>query len=463
MARGTNRPRMTFVCQTCGHVSPKWLGKCPDCGGWNGFQEEAAEDRRRASGRGTAAGAEPVRLLDVNALSMPRLRTGLGELDTVLGGGLVPGSLVLVGGDPGIGKSTLLMQAAYRLAAGGVRVLYVSGEESEVQIKLRADRLGPAPGDLYLLCATDLEAMLERVRRLAPAVLVVDSVQTLALSELAGMPGSPGQVRECGAALQALAKAGGPAVLLVGHVTKEGVLAGPRLLEHLVDTVVYFEGDRQHGFRILRAVKNRFGSTNEVGIFEMRADGLVEVDAPSRMFLAERHAEQPGSAVTVSLEGTRPLLLEVQALVAPSYFGVPQRRVSGLDYNRCCLLLAVLEKRAGIVLGSLDVFLSVAGGLMVDEPAADLAAALAVASSQRETPLTPGTACFGEVGLGGEVRAVTQAERRLQEAAALGFQRVLLPPRNRESLARFPGIELVGVDTLSEALAAGLSAPVRRS
>jgi DNA repair protein RadA/Sms len=461
MARRTEQVKTSFVCQSCGYSSPKWLGRCPDCGTWNSFLEEAVPVKRGAPSR-SAGSAAPVRLLDVDARAAPRLRTGLGELDTVLGGGLVPGSLVLVGGDPGIGKSTLVMQAAFRLAAGGVRVLYVSGEESGAQIKLRADRLGPAPAELYLLCATDLEEVLERSRQLAPAVLVVDSIQTLSRQELSGVPGSAGQVRECGAELQALAKANGPAVFLVGHVTKEGVLAGPRLLEHLVDTVVYFEGDRQHGFRILRAVKNRFGSTNEVGIFEMRADGLAEVGAPSRMFLAERHADQPGSAVTVSLEGTRPLLLEVQALVAPSYFGVPQRRVSGLDYNRSCLLLAVLEKRAGIALGSLDVFLSVAGGLMVDEPAADLAVVLAVASSQRDAALTPGTACFGEVGLGGEVRAVTQAERRLQEAAALGFQRVLLPPRNLESVARFPGLELVGVDSVPEALAAGLKVPVRR-
>jgi DNA repair protein RadA/Sms len=446
-----DKSRTAFVCQECGCQSPKWLGRCPDCGAWNKFLEEPAGPAKPGK-RAAAPQTAPVKLAEVDLSAVPRLRTGINEFDNVLGGGFVPGSMVLVGGDPGIGKSTLLMQAAYRLAAAGARILYVSGEESASQIKLRANRLGSAPAELDLLCSTDLEEVLANARRIQPAVMIVDSIQTLSHPEVSSVPGAVGQVRECGAALMDLAKHGGPAVVLVGHVTKEGVLAGPRVLEHLVDTVIYFEGDRQHGFRILRAAKNRFGSTNEVGIFEMRADGLAEVGEPSRLFLQERHPENSGCAVAVSLEGTRPLLLEIQALVAPSYFGLPQRRVSGLDYNRCCLMLAVLEKRGGIALGSQDVFLSVAGGLAVDEPAVDLAVIVAVASGQRDQPLDPQTAFFGEVGLGGEIRAVSQAERRVQEAQKLGFKRCLLPQRNQESLAKLFGLELVGVETVQQAL-----------
>lgn len=452
MARKIDKNRMIYICQECGYASPKWLGRCPECGAWNKMLEDTAPQPRPGRRAARTSGAMPVRLADVDAAAVRRLCSRIGEFDNVLGGGLVPGSLVLVGGDPGIGKSTLLMQAAFKLAADGVRVLYLSGEESAAQIKLRADRLGAVPADLLLLCETDIETVLEQARRTTPAVMIVDSIQTLSHPDVSSVPGAVGQVRECGAALMALAKNSGPAVVLVGHVTKEGVLAGPRVLEHMVDTVIYFEGDRQHGFRILRAAKNRFGSTNEVGIFEMRADGLAEVGDPSRLFLRERHAENPGSAVAVSLEGNRPLLIEIQALVAPSYFGMPQRRASGLDYNRCCLMLAVLEKRGGMALGAQDVFLSVAGGLSVDEPAVDLAVVLATASSLRDLPLDGDTAFFGEVGLGGEIRAVTQPERRVQEAALLGFKRCVVPQSNRESLMKNTEMEIIGVDTLQKAL-----------
>jgi len=445
----TTSAKAIFVCQECGHVSPKWLGRCPAC-----LVEEIRTAKPPA--RKAEAAVPPRRLAEVRSDAAQRLSTHLAELDTVLGGGLVPGSLVLVGGDPGIGKSTLLLQAAFQVAARGTRVLYVSGEESPAQIKLRADRLGSAPQELFLLCETGLDAILAAARELSPAVLLVDSIQTLAHPEIASAPGSVAQVRECGAALLAVAKDQGPAVVLVGHVTKEGVLAGPRILEHMVDTVIYFEGDRHHDFRILRAVKNRFGSTNEVGLFEMGSRGLTEVRDPSRLFLQERRAGSSGSAVTVSLEGSRPLVVEIQALVAPSYFGMPQRRVSGLDYNRSCLLLAVLEKRGGLALGTQDVFLSVVGGLNVLEPAVDLGLILAVASSLRDQPLDSDLVVLGEVGLGGEIRTVSQPERRLQEAEHMGFKRCLLPRANRPRHAP-AAMEWIEVDGIQDALAQALT------
>lgn len=450
------KDKILFACQSCGQQSPKWLGRCPACGAWNSFAEERQAARTPAGGRTPAAPSRPpLRLREVGRQDAARRRTGLEEFDRVLGGGLVPGSLVLIGGDPGIGKSTLLLQAAFSLAQSGTPVLYVSGEESAGQISLRAERLGPAPDALWLLCETRLDEILGAIAAQRPAVAVIDSIQTLTHPDQAAVPGSVSQIRECGQALLACAKAeGGPAVLLVGHVTKEGLLAGPRVLEHLVDTVLYFEGDRQQGYRVLRTAKNRFGSTNEVGLFEMAANGLQTVPDPSRWLLKERHAGAAGSAVAVSLEGTRPLLVEIQALTATAYFGVPQRRVSGLDYNRCCLLLAVLDRRAGISVGGQDVFLSVAGGLTVMEPAMDLAVALAVASSLRDQALPSSLAVMGEVSLGGDVRAVTQVERRCQEAQQLGFQRCLLPRQNLADLKAPLALEAVGVATLSEALAA---------
>jgi DNA repair protein RadA/Sms len=400
----------------------------------------------------TSSAESPVLLAAVDASHARRYIVGISEFDRVLGSGVVPGSLILVGGDPGIGKSTLLLQAAFRLALSQ-RVLYISGEESATQVKLRADRLGPTPANLYLLCETRVDAILQAVHQLKPAIAIVDSIQTLVHPEIASVPGSVSQVRECGGAMMNLAKsANGPAIFLVGHVTKEGLLAGPRVLEHMVDTVLYFEGDRQHGFRILRTVKNRFGSTNEVGIFEMQAEGLVEVGNPSRLFLSERQPGGSGSAVAVSLEGTRPLLIEIQALVSTSYFGMPQRRVSGLDYNRTCLILAVLERRAGLQLGSQDVFASVAGGLAVDEPAVDLALAAAIVSSLKDQPVDAQTAIIGEVGLGGEIRAVSQSERRVWEAAQLGFTRCLLPARSLEEIKKKPDMQFIGIHTLQEAL-----------
>ncbi|MDR7567517.1 MAG: DNA repair protein RadA [Armatimonadota bacterium] len=437
-----------YVCQACGFASGKWLGRCPACEGWGTLVEELEMPRRRPEARV----AEPVALPDVRPLPEVRLVTGIGELDRVLGGGIVPGSLVLVGGDPGIGKSTLALMMAQRLAVRGRTVLYVSGEESVQQTKMRADRIGANSRGILLLAETELETVLEAARRLRPALLVVDSIQTLYRPELGSAPGSVGQVRECAAALLQLAKAEGIAVLLVGHVTKEGTLAGPRVLEHTVDTVLYFEGERHQAYRILRAQKNRFGSTNEIGVFEMRPEGLREVPNPSAIFLGDRPPDVTGTAVVCVLEGTRPLLVEVQALVSPTVFGTPRRATSGLDCNRLLLLLAVLEKRAGFQLGGCDVYVNAAGGVRVEEPAVDLGVVLAVASSYRDRPLDPHTVFCGEVGLGGEVRGIPQIGRRLLEAAKLGFRRMVVP-RVSSVAPLDPDIEVVAVETVKEALA----------
>ena len=455
MSIRTGNSKVQFVCQECGCISLKWLGRCPDCGTWNQMTEEVKSlEIGRKSSPGRLPVEAPVPLAEVSVQPARRYSTGLGELDRVMGGGIVPGSLILVGGDPGIGKSTLLLQTAFCLAQGGVRVLYVSGEESGSQIKLRADRLGGSPPELFILCESRIEEIMDASRKLQPLVIIIDSIQTMMHPGVSSVPGSVSQVRESGGALLSLAKStAGPSIFLVGHVTKEGLLAGPRVLEHIVDTVLYFEGDGQHGFRILRAVKNRFGSTNEVGLFEMGSEGLTEVYDPSCLFMQERQKEGGGSAIAVSLEGSRPLLVEVQALVSRSYFGVPQRRVSGLDYNRTCLMLAVLERRAGLILGTQDVFLSVAGGLAVSEPAVDLAAAVAVASSLKDVTIDHETVVFGELGLGGEIRAVTQPERRIREAARMGFKRAVLPQRNFNQLKPRPKeLELKGVNTIQEAL-----------
>lgn len=441
------RTRTRYVCQTCGHESAKWMGRCPSCGEWNTLVEEPESPPGRAVRRPPA---EPISVADVATPPERRLATGIGELDRVLGGGVVVGSAVLVGGDPGIGKSTLLLQLADRLARTEGRVLYVSAEESVRQTKLRAERLGAAAPGLLVLAENDVDIIVETATRVRPALLVVDSIQTVYRRDVASAPGSVAQVRECAGALVRLAKDEAIAVFIVGHVTKEGVLAGPRVMEHLVDTVLAFEGDRHHAYRILRGSKNRFGSTNEIGVFEMGAAGLVEVPNPSAAFLAERPAAAPGSAVVCAVEGTRPLLVEVQALVSPTHFGMPRRTAAGVDYNRLLLLLAVLERRAGLQFASQDAYVSVAGGITVEEPAADLGIAVALASSLRNRPIAPDTVIIGEIGLAGEVRAVPQLGKRLAEAARLGFARALVPRSDGDGTPG--GMERIVVAQLGDAL-----------
>ncbi|PYM56199.1 MAG: DNA repair protein RadA [Candidatus Rokuibacteriota bacterium] len=451
------KPTSVFRCQACGFQTGKWYGRCPDCSAFNTMAEERTAPTREAGfGRRRVAGAAPApvaprRLADVTVGDAERITTGIAELDRVLGGGVVAGSLVLIGGDPGIGKSTLILQASRALAEAAGPVLYVSGEESAAQVKLRADRLGLGAPELFLLAETALEVIEGQVATLRPRVLVVDSIQTVYLGDLESAPGSVSQVRECGGRLMLLAKQGGLAVFLLGHVTKDGALAGPRVLEHLVDTVLYFEGERHATYRVLRAVKNRFGSTNEIGVFEMTDRGLSEVRNPSAVFLAERPVGAPGSVIVAALEGTRPLLLELQALVTPAHFGTPRRTVLGADYNRVCLLLAILEKRAGLPLQNQDVFVNVAGGARCQEPAADLGLAVAAASSYLERPLAPDVVVLGEVGLTGEVRAVGGLEPRLREAAALGFQAAVVPRSSLVPGTRHP-LTVTGVGTLDEAI-----------
>jgi DNA repair protein RadA/Sms len=451
------KPTSVFRCQACGFQTGKWYGRCPDCSAFNTMAEERTAPAREAGfGRRRVAGAAPApvaprRLADVTVGDAERITTGIAELDRVLGGGVVAGSLVLIGGDPGIGKSTLILQASRALAEAAGPVLYVSGEESAAQVKLRADRLGLGAPELFLLAETALEVIEGQVATLRPRVLVVDSIQTVYLGDLESAPGSVSQVRECGGRLMLLAKQGGLAVFLLGHVTKDGALAGPRVLEHLVDTVLYFEGERHATYRVLRAVKNRFGSTNEIGVFEMTDRGLSEVRNPSAVFLAERPLGAPGSVIVAALEGTRPLLLELQALVTPAHFGTPRRTVLGADYNRVCLLLAILEKRAGLPLQNQDVFVNVAGGARCQEPAADLGLAVAAASSYLERPLAPDVVVLGEVGLTGEVRAVGGLEPRLREAAALGFQAAVVPRSSLVTGTRYP-LTVTGVGTLDEAI-----------
>ena len=446
------QPKSVFECSACGGQSPKWLGKCPDCGGWNTFTEEkvSAGDRRTAAP--ALGGGQAHLYADVDLVVTARLGTGISEFDRVLGGGIVPGSLVLLGGEPGIGKSTLLLQAAAHFAAHVGPVLYCSGEESEHQIKMRGERLGVGRAPLYLLAETCVERLLEEVDRLKPALLIVDSIQTVFSLKLPSAPGSVGQVRQAATDLLFTAKGRTLPTILVGHVTKDGSLAGPRVLEHVVDTVLYFEGAQHHSHRVVRAVKNRFGAANELGVFEMTGGGLRPVPNPSEMFLAERPRGVPGSAVLCTIEGSRPILVEVQALVSASSFGNARRTASGLDQNRLSLLLAVLEKRAGLNLLSDDVFVNVAGGLTVDEPAADLAIVSAVASSLRNRPLPPDVVLFGEVGLAGEVRATSHAAMRLREAAQLGFTRCVVPESSLGGLDVPRGLDAVGVTSVAQAL-----------
>ena len=450
------RDASVYRCQECGFSSPK-PGTCPDCrragNNWVQLVEERPASSSRASRRASVASVRPRALKDISMEHDDRVRTGIGELDRVLGGGVVRGSLVLIGGDPGVGKSTLLLQAARALAQAAPPVLYVTAEESAAQVKMRADRLGIATDGLLLWPENDLSVVQGHLDDVKPRALVIDSIQTVFLPDLESAPGSVAQVRECGARLMTLAKGLGIATFLVGHVTKEGALAGPRVLEHLVDTVLYFEGERHHSYRVLRAVKNRFGSTNEIGVFEMVEGGLMEVRNPSGFFLAERPREAPGSVVVSSLEGTRPVLLELQALVSQASVGTPRRTVLGADYNRVCLLLAVLEKRAGVPLGSQDVYVNVAGGGRVTEPAADLGIVVAAASSYMDRVVPPDVLVVGEVGLTGEVRAVAGLELRLREAAALGFRRAIVPRSNVLEPAKV-SLEVRGVATVGDALTA---------
>jgi DNA repair protein RadA/Sms len=442
-----------YVCQTCGHAERKWLGRCPSCAAWSSFVEERAAAAPRSGRTGAVRPAgKAVRITEVDVAAVPRRSLGLGELDRVLGGGLVPGSLVLIGGEPGVGKSTLLLEVARRLAATGSRTLYVSAEESTAQTRLRAERLGALHDELYLLAETDLAAVGAEIERVQPTALIVDSVQTVYAPELDGAPGTVAQVREVTSRAMQLAKRQGITTLLVGHVTKEGALAGPRTLEHMVDTVLSFEASRGGPHRVLRATKNRFGSTSELAVFEMQGQGLVPVDNPSALFLAERPRGKPGSVVAATLEGTRALLVEIQALAVQTAFGNPRRTTTGIDGNRVALLAAVLERRAGISLLGMDLFVNVAGGASLDEPAADLGVLLAMASSVRGRAVDDDVVCFGEVGLAGEVRGVARVEARLEEAARLGFSRALVPVAGTATVSPPRGLTLLRVASVDEAL-----------
>lgn len=452
------KPKTLFVCQECGSQSPKWLGRCLDCGAWNSFVEERAPESGGAVAAGhryaTPGAPSAARLYsEIEIDQFPRLSTGIGEFDRVLGGGVVPGSLVLLGGEPGIGKSTLLLQAAASMARSTGPVLYSSGEESEHQIKSRGERLSIGGAPLYLLAETCLERILEELARIKPSLVIVDSIQTVYSMKFQSAPGSIGQVREAATQLLFAAKGRNVPTFLVGHVTKDGSLAGPKALEHVVDTVLYFEGERHHSHRVVRAVKNRFGAVSELGVFEMTSGGLRAVPNPSKLFLAERPVNAPGSAVLCSLEGSRPILVEVQALVSSSTYGTARRMASGIDQQRLSLLLAVLEKRAGLHLAGDDVFVNIAGGMTVDEPAADLGVLAAIASSVRNKVIPSTTAMFGEVGLAGEIRGITQASLRVREAAQMGFRYLVMPEANIDPAETGPGTcRLVGVRTVGEAL-----------
>ena len=454
MAKG--KQKTTFFCKECGFESPKWLGQCPGCKEWDSFVEEPVV--KTAAGRSVTVTEhrEPSKLSEIVTNDEVRTLTGIGELDRVLGGGIVTGSLVLVGGDPGIGKSTLLLQMCKQLAEAGKDVLYVSGEESVKQIKMRADRLGTFQKELFLLSETDLDIVTEVIGRKKPEIVIIDSIQTMYREEIGSAPGSVSQVRETTSTLMRLAKSLPVSIFIVGHVTKEGVVAGPRVLEHMVDTVLYFEGDGGASYRFLRGVKNRFGSTDEIGVFEMRGNGLVEVQNPSEYMLAGKPKQAPGSIVVCSIEGTRPILIEVQALVCQTNFNMPRRTSTGTDYNRVNLLMAVIEKRMGVRMGDCDAYINVAGGMRIHEPALDLGIILALLTSYRNQSLDDETICFGEVGLAGEVRAVNMAEQRVLEAAKLGFKRCISPKVNCRQLAltkeQTRGLELVGIESIHELL-----------
>ena len=444
-----------FFCQSCGYESSKWMGQCPGCKEWNTFVEEVVDKKSAgtlAKQKATASEAKVLPLSQIEMTYDKRVSTDMKELDRVLGGGIVQGSMVLVGGDPGIGKSTLLLQVCRNLSEHNIKVLYISGEESLQQIKIRAERIGNFGDSLKLLCETNLDTIQAVIDREKPQIVVIDSIQTMFNEEVSSAPGSVSQVRESTGVLMQIAKGMGISIFIVGHVTKEGVVAGPRVLEHMVDTVLYFEGDRHAAYRILRGVKNRFGSTNEIGVFEMRQDGLVEVENPSEYMLSGKPEGASGSVVACSMEGTRPILLEVQALVCHSNFGIPRRTAAGTDFNRVNLLMAVLEKRLGLKLGDCDAYVNIAGGIKMNEPAIDLGIVLALISSYKDKPIDEKTICFGEVGLSGEVRAVNMAEQRVQEAKKLGFEVCILPEVCRKSMTEVKGIRLVGVSNLLDAM-----------
>lgn len=453
MAKGKTT---VFFCQSCGYETSKWMGQCPGCHEWNTFVEEVVEKKTAQEKKKANAGnAELVRLSEIQMAKEPRYTTGIQELDRVLGGGIVPGSLILVGGDPGIGKSTLMLQVCRNLSNQKRKLLYVSGEESLQQIKIRAERIGSFSETLSLLCETNLEIIREMIRKEKPDIVIIDSIQTMMSENVTSAPGSVSQIRESTNILMQLAKGMNISIFIIGHVTKEGVVAGPRVLEHMVDTVLYFEGDRHASYRILRGVKNRFGSTNEIGVFEMRQSGLQEVTNPSEFMLNGKPEGATGSVVACSLEGTRPILLEVQALVCRTNFGIPRRTSTGTDFNRVNLLMAVLEKRIGLQLSNCDAYVNIAGGIKMTEPAIDLGIVMAIISSYKDRAIDEKTICFGEVGLSGEIRAVSMAQQRVQEAAKLGFQTCIMPYVNLESIDGFKNqsdIKLIGVRSVREIL-----------
>lgn len=445
-----SKVKSKFVCQTCGYESPKWLGKCLDCGSWNSFVEEISVKEVSRQALDIGSQNTPQKIHEIYFDDEERYSTSIGELDIVLGGGIVKGSLILVGGDPGIGKSTLLLQVAYNVSSSGRKVLYVSGEESVKQTKLRAERLGVDSQTLYIMAENNLERIKFHVEQLRPDALVVDSIQTVYGPEIASAPGSVSQVREATNQFMNLSKKNGISTFLVGHVTKSGNIAGPKVLEHMVDTVLYFEGEGHNLFRILRAVKNRFGSTNEIGIFEMTSSGLKEVDNPSKIFLSGNENREAGSVVIPTIEGTRTVLVEMQCLVSQTNFNMPRRMAVGIDYNKLVLLIAVLEKKSGMVLYNQDVYINVVGGMILDEPASDLAIVTAIASSFKDRKFPEDMVVFGEVGLTGEIRAVNQVQQRLNEAAKMGFKKALIPAANLEGLSRPKGMQIVGMKHIEE-------------
>lgn len=448
MAKGKKN---VFFCQNCGHEENKWLGQCPMCKEWNTFVEEAVSVTKSSTVK-LSKEAEIVALKDIETNNEDRIFTRIKELDRVLGGGIVPGSLVLVGGDPGIGKSTLLLQVCQKLCEEKKQVLYISGEESLKQIKLRANRMGEFKEELYLLCETNLEVIRSVIEKRKPDIVVIDSIQTMYSEEVASAPGSVSQVRESTNVFMQLAKGLGISIFIVGHVTKEGTVAGPRVLEHMVDTVLYFEGDRHASYRILRGVKNRFGSTNEIGVFEMRQNGLVEVENPSEFMLNGKPEHASGSVVACSIEGTRPILIEIQALVCNSNFGMPRRTAAGTDYNRVNLLMAVLEKRVGLHLSNYDAYVNIAGGVKMNEPAIDLGIVMAIVSSYKNKAIDEKTIVFGEVGLSGEVRAVSMPEQRVAEAKKLGFETCIIPEVSKDMVKDIQGIKVIGVKNIGDAI-----------
>ncbi|AFH47750.1 DNA repair protein [Ignavibacterium album JCM 16511] len=443
-----SKQKIKYVCSNCGYESLRWIGKCPECESWNSFTEELIESGKHKSAKAVLKSSIH-KLSEIAATEKERILTGITEFDRVLGGGLMPGSVVLLGGDPGIGKSTLAMQAAAGIKE---KVLYVTGEESEKQIKLRSSRLKIKSDSLFILAETELNQVTAAIESLKPSVVIIDSIQTMYRNELDNSPGTVTQIRECAALLMDEAKKKHLSVIIIGHVTKEGIIAGPKILEHMVDTVIQFEGEANHSFRILRSQKNRFGSTNEIGVFEMREDGLREVKNPSELFLSEREKQTPGSVVTSTIEGTRPILLEVQALVTPSMYGYPQRVSNGFDQRRLSILLAVLEKRALVKVSSANVFINVAGGIKITEPAADLAVCLSIASSLSEKVIDSQTIVIGEVGLGGELRSVSNIEKRIQEAEKLGFDTVIIPHTNSRGLKQNPKIKVIPHENLSDTI-----------